>query len=62
MVDPFMVGQVARCHFRWMHRWMHANTKKEMQENTRKVYREHYELVRKLTPPEHLLEFEFTNG
>lgn len=62
MCDPFFVGPVARCHHRWARWWMGAVGKKDMQAKARDVYREHYAMVRRVTPPERLLEYRLGEG
>ena len=41
---------------------MKAYSKDEMRARARPMYREHYELVRKVTPKERLLEYELGSG
>lgn len=60
--DPFLLGPVAACHHRWARWWLGATGKKEMQAKARDKYREHYALVRKVTPPGMLLEYRMGDG
>lgn len=62
MCDPFFVGPVARTHHRWARWWMGAVGKKDMQAKARDVYREHYAMVRRVTPKERLLEYRLGDG
>ena len=41
---------------------MKAYSKEEMRRNARRTYREHYELVRRVTPKERLLEYRLGSG
>jgi len=59
--DPFL-GPVAACHHRWARWWLGATGKKEMQAKARDKYREHYALVRRVTPPGMLLEYRMGDG
>ncbi len=46
----------------WIRGFFRSTTKKELEENARVVYREHYALIRKVTPKDRLLEFKFKDG
>lgn len=59
--DPFL-GPVAACHHRWARWWLGATGKKEMLAKARDKYREHYALVRRVTPPGMLLEYRMGDG
>ncbi|MCJ1248354.1 hypothetical protein MMC30_005571 [Trapelia coarctata] len=61
-IDPYFVGPIRDCHRRWVVGWMGARDAKEMREKARGVYREHYELVRRVTPKERLLEYRLGDG
>ena len=41
---------------------MNAHSKQEMREKARSTYREHYELVRRVTPKNRLLEYKLGSG
>src|SRR2546421_5631485 len=41
---------------------MRANSAEEMRRNARDVYKAHYELVRRVTPRERLLEYKMGSG
>lgn len=62
MLDPWFLGPVRRCHRRWATGWMDSNCQVEMQEKARRAYRDHYALVRSVTPKERLLEFKLADG
>ena len=62
MLDPWFLGPVRRCHRRWATGWMDSNCQAEMQEKARRAYRDHYALVRSVTPKERLLEFKLADG
>ena len=61
-LDTQFVGRMAGTAMRWTRGWMRANSRREMQENARRKYREHYVLVESVTPPEQLLMFELSQG
>lgn len=42
--------------------WMKAYSKEEMRARARPTYREHYELVRRVTPKDRLLEYHLGSG
>ena len=60
--DPWLVGPMRDCHHRWIRGWWKANDKLEMRERARGMYKEHYELVRRVTPKERLLEYRLGDG
>ena len=60
--DPFWLGPIADCHHRWARWWMGAVGKKDMQAKARDVYRNHYALVRRITPKDKLLEYHMGDG
>lgn len=60
--DPYLLGPVRDCHRRWTQGWMGANNEKEMQDNARQAYKDHYALVRRVTPKERLLEYKLGSG
>ena len=61
-LDPWFLRPIKRCHRRWATLWMDSHTKVEMQEKSRQVYRDHYALVRRVTPKERLLEYDLRDG
>ena len=65
ILDPQVMGPVKKMWnyvFEDEKGYFRASTKKELQENARSVYKEHYALVRKVTPKERLLEFDLRDG
>lgn len=60
--DPWLIGPVRDCHFRWIKGWWKANSKDEMQAKARQMYKEHYEFVRRITPKAKLLEYRLGEG
>ena len=60
--DPWIIGPVRDTHHRWIRGWWKAGSKKEMQDKARGMYRDHYELVRRITPPDRLLEYRLGDG
>lgn len=60
--DPWIYGPVRDTHFRWIRGWWKANSKEDMQDKARDMYRAHYELGRRITPPERLLEYKLGDG
>ncbi|MCJ1336348.1 hypothetical protein MMC09_001624 [Bachmanniomyces sp. S44760] len=61
-LDPWFLRPVKRCHRRWATGWMDSRSKIEMQEKSRQAYRDHYALVRRVTPKERLLEYQLGDG
>ena len=60
--DPWIIGPIRDTHHRWIRGWCGVNSKEEMQAKARDMYRSHYELVRRITPPERLLEYRLGDG
>lgn len=46
----------------WVRGFFGASNKKELEANAKDSYQKHYELVRKITPKERLLDFSFSDG
>ncbi|KAL9637118.1 MAG: hypothetical protein Q9204_002002 [Flavoplaca sp. TL-2023a] len=61
-LDSRFVGKLASTSERWTTGWMEARSKSEMQVNARPKYKEHYEMVRRVTPSSRLLEFKLEDG
>jgi Sulfotransferase domain len=61
-LDPFFLRPIRRCHRRWATGWMDSHSEQEMREKARKAYRDHYALVRRVTPKERLLEYRLGDG
>ena len=62
IVDTRFIGRLGSTSARWTKHWMRANSRQEMQDNAKLVYREHYAFVKKITPPDRLLEFRLDDG
>ncbi len=62
LLDSKLLGPVGECHRRWATGWMKSHSKAEMRRKSRQAYREHYALVRKVTPKEQLLEYRLETG
>lgn len=61
-LDPWIIGPVRDCHHRWIRGWWKADSKMKLQEKARVMYREHYAMVRRITPKERLLEYNMGDG
>ena len=61
-LDSRFVGKLASTSERWTTGWMEAHSKSEMQVNARPKYKEHYKMVRRVTPSSRLLEFKLEDG
>ncbi len=61
-VDPWYVGPLKDMHMRWVRGWMGANSEEEMRRVAKRHYREHNEMVRRITPKERLLEYKMGSG
>jgi hypothetical protein len=61
-IDPVFVRPLEQIHRKWARGWMRANSREEMRDNARKVYREHVEMVRRVTPKERLLVYRLGEG
>ena len=61
-LDSRFVGRLRSPHHRWARGYMHASNAEEMRRNARDVYKAHYDLVRRVTPKERLLEYEIGSG
>jgi len=47
--DPSWLGAIGACQIRWVRGWFRANSKQEMLDISRQMYREHFALVRRVT-------------
>ena len=64
-LDPQLIGPTSRMFsyvFKDTKGFFRAGNKKELQQNARMIYKEHYELVRRVCPKERLLEFDLKEG
>ena len=57
-LEPNFLGQINALSGKIFHHYFHGSTRDELGQNARKVFLEHYEQVRRLTPKDRLLEFE----
>ena len=62
VIDTGFIGRLGSTSARWTKHWMKASSRQEMQNNAKTVYREHYAFIRKVTPPQRLLEFKLNDG
>lgn len=65
ILDPQLMGPVKRMWdyvFADPRGYFRASTREDLQLNAKMIYREHYALVRSITPKERLLEFDFKDG
>ena len=65
VLDPQLIGPTARLFayvFRDRKGFFRAGSKRELQQNAKVVYREHYAHVRAITPKERLLNFQLKEG
>ena len=60
--DVHHLGRMESTSVRWTTGWMGSNSKQEMEQKARAKYREHNALIRKVTPPDRLLEFDLRGG
>ncbi|KAL8762519.1 MAG: hypothetical protein Q9184_001479 [Pyrenodesmia sp. 2 TL-2023] len=61
-LDSRFVGRLGSTSERWTAGWMEAHSKREMQDKARGKYREHYAMVKRVTPPSRLLLFKLDDG
>lgn len=64
-LDPQLIGPTARMFayvFKDKQGFYRAGNKRELQQNAKTIYKEHYELVRRVCPKERLLEFDLKEG
>jgi len=56
------LGRFSQMTRTMLHGYFKATTKEELQANSREVYRNHYETIRRITPKERLLDFKLEQG
>lgn len=64
-LDPKLIGPTSRMFafvFKDKQGFFRAGNKKELQQNAKTIYKEHYELVRRACPKERLLELDLKEG
>lgn len=60
--DPWLIGPVRDCHFRWIRGWWKVQSKDEMQALAKRMYTSHYDFVRNNTLKARLLEYKLGDG
>ena len=60
--DPLWLGRYRDVQHRWKNGVFQAKTPDMMRANMRDIYRQHYALVRRVTPTNQLLEFQLKDG
>ncbi|MCJ1230897.1 hypothetical protein MMC12_007571 [Toensbergia leucococca] len=61
-LHPGFTGKLVWMSRKWRQGFFRAKDQKELAENAKDIFREHYANVRKITPPERLLEFDMATG
>lgn len=61
-LDPFYTRPYGRLSYKTLDGWMGIRSKADAEKKSDAKYREHYALVRKMTPPDRLLNFELSSG
>lgn len=61
-LDPWFVGPLRDVHLRWAKDWMGAHSADEMRRIARDQYRQHYARIRRMVPPDRLLEYKLGTG
>jgi hypothetical protein len=61
-LEPEIAGPIVRNLHTIAGAYFRANTRQEYAANARAVYREHYRMIREVTPKERLLEFDLKQG
>ena len=61
-LDRRFLGPISLLSYRFLTCFFRSRSRAELRANAKKVYLEHYELVRRLTPPGRLLELELGAG
>ena len=61
-LDSHFMGRIGGPHLRWARGYMRASNADEMRRHARDAYKAHYELVRRITPKERLLEYKMDSG
>ncbi|KAJ0421148.1 hypothetical protein BJY00DRAFT_312330 [Aspergillus carlsbadensis] len=62
MLDRWFTYPLGRVHRSTFSGWLGINNPEDARRVSKDKYREHYALVRRLTPPERLLEFKLSDG
>ncbi|PGH16543.1 hypothetical protein AJ79_01649 [Helicocarpus griseus UAMH5409] len=60
--DRFLAARPATTFFKLLYAMFNATDREGVEQNAQETYRRHYENVRKLVPPERLLEYKLGSG
>ena len=61
-IDRFSIRPIGRIHRSTLKGWADISSTEDARQKSKAKYREHYALVRNLTPKEQLLEFKLSDG
>lgn len=61
-LNPSFVGKTRAVHLRTHQGWLGSYTQEDFVKNAKPAYIAHYEHVRRITPPDRLLEFNLGDG
>ena len=61
-LDPGFTGAMVWMSKKWRKGFFRSDNNAELRNNAKDVFREHYEMVRKITPKERLLEYKLGSG
>lgn len=61
-IDPFYIRRIGKLHLTGQAAWAGITSRADAELKLKDKYREHYELVRRVTPKERLLEFKLADG
>jgi hypothetical protein len=60
--DPAWLGHMRDTHMRWSRGWFKVDSKEEQDAISPQMFKNHYDLVRRVTPKERLLEYTMGDG
>jgi hypothetical protein len=61
-LDPNWTGRLRWLAKKIMKGYFRADTQEQLRDNAKSIFRDHYNLVRRVTPKDRLLEFELSTG
>ncbi|PKS08721.1 hypothetical protein jhhlp_004774 [Lomentospora prolificans] len=61
-LDRFYIHPIGKVHLTTVAGWLGIRSKEDAEQKAKDKYREHYALVRRVTPKERLLEFKLADG
>jgi hypothetical protein len=61
ILDPYWTGRARKMAFLWLS-GRYGRSSQEIKDNLRRVYDEHHATIRRVTPPQKLLEYELGSG